>query len=91
MQTLTNAVISLFDLIESETALLKKNIVDIVIVILFLIGAAIAVFTGVALILMALFEYIQLHWAAPWPFITVAILCFTIAGVFSWIAYRMKN
>lgn len=91
MQTLTNVVISLFDLIESETAFLKKNIIDIVIMILFLMGAAIAAFTGLTMILMALFEYLQLHWAAPWPFILVALLCFSIAGIFLWIAFRMKN
>jgi hypothetical protein len=91
MQALSNAVLAFFDLVETETDLLRKKALDLVGLTMLVIGAALAAFIGIGLLLVALYDSLQLQWPAPWPAVCTAMICFTLTGILLWFVSRKKN
>ncbi len=88
---LSSAVFALLDLIESETDLLRRKVVDGVFVLILMLGAALAVFAGAALPLAALFSHLQILLPPPWASVLLAAVCFALAGGLAWLAYRLRK
>lgn len=88
---ISSAVVALFDLVQSEADLLRRKAVDGAVIVLLLVGAALAAFAGLGLLGYALYDYLQLLLPRPWPEVAVAGVCFLCGGILVWLAIRMKR
>jgi hypothetical protein len=88
---LTDAIIDFFDLAEAEGRLLKKKVVETLVVALLVSMAAAMLLTSLGLILTALYHALANILPPSLVFLLMAILSILMAGGILWIAIRLNR
>lgn len=88
---LTDAIIDFFDLAEAEGRLLKKKVVETLVVALLVSMAAAMLLTSLGLILTSLYYALANVLPPSLVFLLMAILSILMAGGILWIAIRLNR
>ena len=88
---LTDAIIDFFDLAEAEGRLLKKKVVETLVVALLVSMAAAMLLTGLGLILTSLYYALANVLPPSLVFLVMAILSILMAGGILWVAIRLNR
>ena len=91
MRNVSDAVLSLMDLVEAEARLIRRMMLDGFTVMLAMTGAAIAAGGGLILLLLVLHEQVSLHYGSNTATVSVALLCFVLSGAFLWLVKHLKS
>lgn len=91
MRHVSDAVMSLMDLIEAEARLVRRMMLDGFTVMLAMTGAAAAAGGGLILLLLLIHDQISAGFGATAATGTVAVICFALSGAFLWLVKHLKS
>lgn len=86
MERLTEAIIGLCDLAEAEGRLIQQKIIQILVVILMYVAAALLLMVAVGFMLAAIYQTLALYFQISWVFMIMGSICLLFAGITIWCA-----
>lgn len=84
MKLITEAVISLFDLVEAEGRLLREKALKTVAISLLMIVAAVLLLGSLILLMAAFYNFLIQFWTLPTVLLVTSIMGFLVTGGVTW-------
>jgi ABC-type antimicrobial peptide transport system permease subunit len=91
MKSISELIISVFDLAEAEGRLLKQNILETLAIGLLMVIVALLVLFALGFLLAAFYQFLAQYWLIPAALFSTSLLCLGLAGGVVWGTLKLNQ